>query len=220
MPKQVHVDHEGLTVGTAYLGEGKVVEIVFVVAFLLPSGLAEQLFEVALLVEEAHADEGEAEVAGGLEMVAGEDAEASGEDGEALGKAELGREVSDQRMVEALRISFVEPSGFGVKVGVEIGLDAMEMTEEGVIDGGGFEFFLLDGSEDQHRIVASGFPEVAIEAAEEFDGIVCPAPAEVEGEFAECFDGGRKAGNDSEVLHWFHKVSCAYKGGICASSQW
>ena len=49
-----------------------------------------------MAVEEADADEREAEVAGRLEVVAGEDAEAAGVLGQGLGDAELGREVGDR----------------------------------------------------------------------------------------------------------------------------
>ena len=66
------------------------------VALLLPAVGVERLAEVAVPVEEADADERHAEVAGRLEVVAGEHAEAAGVLGERLGDAELGREVGDR----------------------------------------------------------------------------------------------------------------------------
>ena len=69
----------------------------------------EQLPEVAVAVEEADADDRDAEVAGGLEVVAGQDAEPARVLRQRLAEAELGREVGDragrlrQRAVPARR---------------------------------------------------------------------------------------------------------------------
>ena len=62
---------------------------------LLPAVAGEGLAEVAVPVEQPDADQRYAEVAGGLEMVAGEDAEAAGVLRQGGGDAELGREVGD-----------------------------------------------------------------------------------------------------------------------------
>ena len=53
------------------------------------------LAEVALGIEEADADEGQAQVAGLFAVVASEDAQATGVDGQRLVQAELGGEVGD-----------------------------------------------------------------------------------------------------------------------------
>ena len=66
------------------------------VAFALPAVAVEQLMEVALGVQQADADEGDAEVGRRLEMVAGEHAEAARVLRQRLGDAELGREVGDR----------------------------------------------------------------------------------------------------------------------------
>ena len=69
------------------------------VALDLPVALVEPLPEVAAAVEEADADERDAELGGRLQVVAGEDAEAAGVDRQALVEAELGREVGDEEVV-------------------------------------------------------------------------------------------------------------------------
>ena len=66
------------------------------VALLLPALARQRLPEVAVPVEQADADERDAEVAGGLEVVAGEDAEAAGVLRQHGGDAELRREVADR----------------------------------------------------------------------------------------------------------------------------
>ena len=66
------------------------------VGLLLPAVARERLPEVAAAVEQPHADDRDAEVAGGLEVVAGEDAESAGVLREHRGDAELRREVADR----------------------------------------------------------------------------------------------------------------------------
>ena len=73
--------------------EGHRVRVEVGVALLLPAVDRQRLAEVAVPVEEADADEGHAEVAGRLEVVAGEHAEAARVLREGLGDAELGGEV-------------------------------------------------------------------------------------------------------------------------------
>ena len=66
------------------------------VVLLLPALARQRLAEVAVPVEQADADERHAEVAGGLEVVAGQDAEAAGVLRQRGGDAELRREVGDR----------------------------------------------------------------------------------------------------------------------------
>ena len=73
------------------------------VALLLPAVGVEALAEVALGVEQADADERQAEVGGGLQVVAGEDAEAAGVLRQRLGDAELGGEVGDEAAAASRR---------------------------------------------------------------------------------------------------------------------
>ena len=66
------------------------------VGLLLPAVARERLAEVAVPVEQADADDRHAEVAGGLEVVAGEDAEAAAVLRQHRGDAELRGEVGDR----------------------------------------------------------------------------------------------------------------------------
>ena len=75
---------------------GKCVGIELGEALLLHAVDGQELAEVARPVEEAHADQGHAEVARRLEVVAGEDAQAAGVLRQRLRDAELGREVGHQ----------------------------------------------------------------------------------------------------------------------------
>ena len=61
----------------------------------LLAACAERLPEVALLPQDAYADDRDAQVARGLQIVPGEDAEPAAIDGERLGEAELHAEIGD-----------------------------------------------------------------------------------------------------------------------------
>ncbi|CAM5622813.1 hypothetical protein SHIRM173S_03835 [Streptomyces hirsutus] len=68
----------GRAVGLLELDEGQLVGVEDGVVLLLPAVPGQGLAEVTVPVEQADADQRDAEVAGGLEMVAGEDAEPAG----------------------------------------------------------------------------------------------------------------------------------------------
>ena len=80
----------GLPSGPMSHADRQIVKIVVHVRFLLPAGLAEILAEVSLLVEQSDAHQWHAQVAGRLQMIAGQNAETAGENREALGQSELG----------------------------------------------------------------------------------------------------------------------------------
>ena len=93
--RKIHADAERLAVRVRLRLHRHVIEIVVGVALLLPAVGVERLAEVALLIQQAHADERDAQIAGRFEMVAGENAQAAGVDRQALGQAELHREIGD-----------------------------------------------------------------------------------------------------------------------------
>ena len=79
------------------------VQHVGLVALLLAAVGVDPLVEVAVGVEQAHADQGHAHVGGRLQVVAGQDAQAARVDGQALVDAELGREIGHRRGVQRAR---------------------------------------------------------------------------------------------------------------------
>ena len=116
---------------------GMVVEVVARGSFLLPAVGVEVLAEVALAVEQADADQRQAEVAGALQVVAGEDAEAAGVDRQAFVEAELGGEVGDRNVAAVVGVLgelFVEP-GFAGFIDVEAVEDAVQVGDVGVVGG-------------------------------------------------------------------------------------
>ncbi len=105
------------------------------VALLLPAGAVERLLEVTLAVEQTDTDDGDTDVAGRLEVVAGQDAQPAGVLRQHLGDAELGREVADALGCgRVLRGVPLVPEVAGEVVG-QVGLDHPEVLEELLVGG-------------------------------------------------------------------------------------
>ncbi len=155
--RQRHADQERLAVAAAVSGiERQVEEVVLGIAFLLPAVDVEVLAEVAFAIHQADADQRQAEVAGALEVVAGEHAEAAGVDRHAFVHAELGREVGDAIALGERRrdraglsplvargVGLLKP-GVGGEVRIEAVLDAVQVGEEAVVVCELFEPILVD----------------------------------------------------------------------------
>ena len=125
-----------------------------------------------MLVEQADADERHGHVAGGLDVVAGEDAEAAGVDAEALVEAVLGAEVGD-RAGERRAVLAVEPVlAAAGHVAVELGQDLGVLGHEGrVVEQ------LRPGDRLRQDLdgIAVARPRQAVDSAEERPGPGIPA---------------------------------------------
>ena len=175
------------------------------VALLLPAVAVELLAEVAVGVEEADADQGDAEGAGRLEVVAGEHAEAARVLGEGLGDAELGREVGDrpQRGVASL-----EPT-VGLEVALQVVVDFAEEGHEGAVVGELLEAVAPDLAEEADGILAGGLPALGVDPPEKVLGPLVPRPAQVHGERLQGCQRRRQARPDGEASigpHWMRRV--------------
>jgi hypothetical protein len=101
----------------------------------LPLLAVDQLVEVAARVEETDADQREAEIARGLQVVAGEDPQAAGVDGQDLGQAELGGEVGDE-IPPLSQSPHGRVRGLRVVFDAELGRDGGEEGQEGAVGSG------------------------------------------------------------------------------------
>ena len=75
---------------------GQLIDVGLEILFVLPALLVEALQEIALVVEQADADERNAEIGGALDVVAREHAQAAGVDGQRFVQSEFGGEVGDR----------------------------------------------------------------------------------------------------------------------------
>ncbi len=203
---QGEVDPAGGRVGLAEQGDGERVGVEQGVALLLPAVPAEGLPEVAVPVEEADADDGDAEVGGGLEVVAGQDAEAAGVLREGGGDAVLGREVGDaggQRVAEVVR--GLVPARAGEVVAQVVGQVA-EPAQETPVGGQGGQPGGGHFAEQADRVLSDGGPDVRVDGAEQFPGLGVPGPAEVQRELVQWLQLFGQDGADGEPANCLHDL--------------
>ena len=197
-PAAARSTSSGLPSGVEFGDERQGEEVVLGVALLLPAVDVQVLAEVAFAVHQADADERQAEVAGALEVVAGEDAEAAGVDRHALVDAELGGEVGDRHR-RRLRIGLLKP-GRGVQVVVERFRDAVHVGEEAVVAASSSNRDLVGRIEQPDGAVVERFEQVRVDAAEQGDRVGVPAPPQVVRERLEG-GAGREGGQDGERMN-------------------
>jgi hypothetical protein len=115
------------------------------------------LTKIPLLVEQADAHQRYTQIAGRLQVIAGEHAQPARKYGQALRDSELGREVGDQQLV-GLRVGAAIPGGFRREVGSHLLDQAIQLGQERIVFGRGFQLRLVDRSQHQHGVVLGGFP--------------------------------------------------------------
>ena len=189
-------------VGLAEQGEWHRLRVDDRVALLLPAVGRERLLEVAVAVEQSHPDHGSAEVAGGLEVVAGKDAEPAGVLRQNRTDAEFGREVRDSP--RNLRSQAVVSAVLG-EVVTQICRRAFEPVEEGPVAGQLIEAFGAHLTEQANRIMAGRLPQSGVDGGEEVLGRRMPTPAEVHGQLAERGEGRREHWSDREATDGTHE---------------
>jgi hypothetical protein len=101
---EVDADLAGLALFVLDERGGPLVDVVHGIAFELPAIFGELLGEVALPIRQADADQRNAEIRSGLQVVAGQHAQAAGVDRHALVQAELGGEIGDRGVVCAVLV--------------------------------------------------------------------------------------------------------------------
>ncbi len=188
-------------VGLLQGGQRQLVGVEDGVVLLLPAVPGEGLAEVPVAVEQAHADERHAQVAGGLEVVAGQDAEAAGVLGQRGGDAELGREVGDGGR---------EPAGLGLvpavagHVVVEVVGRRGQPAQEAPVLGQLREARGADGAEQPYRVAAGRGPALGVDGLEEVAGLRVPGPAQIAGQITERPEGVGENGTDGQSTDRLH----------------
>ena len=166
---------EFLVIRGARRRDGHGVEIVGGVALVLPSIRVQHLAEVALLIQQADAHQGQIEIAGRFQVVAGQDAQAAGIDGEALGQSVFGGEISDE-----LAVGRGRNGGFDACVETL----ACHVVQRQVtrVSGQFVEQRLGGATQHQHGVVAALGPESRIHAPEDGADHGLPTPHEITGQ--------------------------------------
>ena len=167
-----------LDLDALHLFHGQVATFVLRVDLDLPCIGVDVLASESLLVEKADRDQRQADVARGLEMIAGEDAETARVDGQAFGYAELEREVPDDHgrlRIEERRVAVVVMAerGFGF---VERLLDVVALQRF-------LDARVAELAEQEHRILSRLLPSLGVDCAKQVLDRRLPRPEEVVSEF-------------------------------------
>ena len=172
------LDQDGRPVVAALQGHGQQGEIVAAVVLALAPLEIDLLVEVAEAVGQAHAHQGEAQVAGGLEVVAREDAQPARVERQALVDAELGGEVGHTPVVELVVVGV----GRGVHVGAEAVVGLAQRREVDLVGGQGAKPRLVDAGQQGQGVVAHLVPAGGVHVAEHVTRLGIPGPPEVAGQ--------------------------------------
>ncbi|CAB5025836.1 unannotated protein [freshwater metagenome] len=183
-----------------YLGRGSVglakqrhraaIRIADRVVLKLPAITGEGLAEIAGPVEQADADDPDAEVARGLQVVAREDPEAAGVLRQGSGDAELGREVGDTS--RGVRAQGLVPA-IGCEIRMQVVAAATNPADEALVARELGEPLGGDLAEHSDRVLAGRRPQAGIDCGEQVAGLGVPRPAQVRRELLE---RGQRRGQD------------------------
>ena len=187
------------------------------IGLLLPALTGELLPEVAVLVEQADADQRYAEVAGRLEVVAGEDAETTGVLRQHRGDAVLRGEVGDRlrRLGTGL---LLEPAVAG-EVLLEVRVGQLEAAQEALVrgqllePGGGHRTQGLD------RVTTARDPDLRVDGGEDVLRLGMPRPAQVRGQVAQQTQGLRQDRADGESSDGSHGRTLTHSVGTIQRSR-
>ena len=168
----------GLDLDAFHLLHRQVGALVLRIDLDLPGLGVDVLASESLLVEKADGDERQADVARGLQVVAGEDAEAARVDGQAFGDAELEREVPDDHgrvRVEEWRVAVVVLAERGFRF-VERFVDVVTLQRF-------LDAFIAQLAEQEHWILTRLLPSLGVDCAKEILDRRLPRPEKVVCEF-------------------------------------
>ena len=104
------LQHKPLPVGAAQRRDRQLAGIVVGVNGLLRAVLIDQLPKIALLIEQSHAGHRHAQIAGGLELIAGHVAQSTRIDRQRLAQHEFHAEIGDTAQLR-LRMGLLKPRG-------------------------------------------------------------------------------------------------------------
>src|SRR5262249_16457606 len=159
------------------------------------------LLKITLRVNEAHADQRQAEVTGLLAMIPGENAEAAGIDRKRDVQPEFGRKIGD-RIPGQIRMLFTKPRPSRRQGFVKSHHDAVVMAEERGIGSGRLQLGGRDLLQEFDRIVMGQLPQSFIQVLKKPARVRLPTPPQVIGQLSQTPDASRRRTISSLCAHF------------------
>ena len=202
---KVEGDDAGCSVGFAQQRQRQAIRVQYRVGLLLPAVGLQRLLEVAGLVEQANADDGQTQIRGRLEVIPGQDAQAAGVLRQRLGDAELGAEVGDRRRSATfhLRSPALVPPGL-TQIDRETLDRRVNLGHEGLVGGKGPELVSRERGQHGGGVLANRGPAHRVDLGEQVSSGGVPAPAQIAGELPQGADGLGQDGADAEATDSLH----------------
>ena len=151
---------------------------------MLPAVAIEALAEISLAIKQAHADEGDAEIGGALDVVAGQHPESAGIDRERLMHAKFGGKISHGARPQHPGMART-PGSLGVFVFAQAAIGVVDAAVQIEFGGARFEFGERAFVQKGDGAVIELAPTQRIKFAEQAAGIVIPTPPQVAGQRPE-----------------------------------
>ena len=190
--------------GVQQAGHGHFVGGQHRVALLLPAGSVQPLPEIPKPVEKTDSDEGQTEVGGRLQVVAGQDPQAPRILGKDLADAELGGEITDSRRRSLVLGSVaLEPQVIG-EVGDQIVVEESHIASEDLVSRELLDPFGTNRGQQFDGVLAHFLPESWVNCPEKVSGFLMPRPAKVLRQrikLCDTFGQHRMNGESSECTH-------------------
>ena len=173
------------------------------VALRLPALGRQRLREVAVPVEQAHADQGHAEIAARLQVIAGQDAQAARVLRQRGGDAVLGREVRHARRLSGqVRVSLIPARA--VQVVRQLTLGLVQPVQEPAVAGQAGQALGRDLGQQRNRLLADALPSVRIDRGEQVQRLGMPRPAQIQHQPAQWHERLGQKRPDSEAADSSH----------------
>ncbi len=157
---------------------------------MLPALAVEPLAEVALAVKQADADQGNVQVRGALDVIAGQHAQAAGVDGDGFVQAELGREIRDRPRPQNAGVGGA-PGAVRLQVFALPPVVVIDAAVQHQLARAALHFRQRHLAEQGQGIVIELPPAHRLQFAEQGDGIVIPAPPQIARERPQALLCGR-----------------------------
>ena len=217
--RQRDVDQRGSTVGLAQQRQRHVVGVDDGVGLALPTVAGQGLAEVSGLVQQPHADDGNAQVRGRFQVVARQDPQPARILGQHRGHAEFGREVADGgRLVAVVEFGF-KPQRLG-QVIRQIAVQLVGAIHEVRVGGQLAQLFRRNRPKESDRVVVDLIPQLGVHRGEEIAGRPVPRPAQILGQVGQGLQIFRQNGSNRKTSYSFHALYTTRFGGVSSTLFW
>ncbi len=209
--RQVNGDLERLAVLIHQANQREGIKINRNVIRMLPAVFADALGEIAIGIDKANTHQGNPQVAGFLQMVAGENSQAAGINHQGFMQAKLKGEIGHQVIVQ-FRIGLGEPGVLLVHIAIKFADNPVIFIKEIAVIHHGIEPGAFHIPQESHGVVIGVFPKQCVNFFEEPLSFRMPNPPQIKSQIAQPFKpAGQVKFHRSFFNNFSHKSNPLFK---------